>query len=118
MAAVDDIADYIELNYEDLVDNNVNDYNTQGGVIKKEDGSIQYPFEFVDFDHADIKELCKVPKPSKAAWKFWLCPRWLFYHFIYSYIIKKYGKYIFAWFRGKYSLLRRGKLNCKNFWHG
>lgn len=118
LAAVDDIADYTELGYSDLEDNNVNSYNTQGGVIKKENGEIVYPYEFVDFsDEALVKKLKAVPKPFMGKCRFWFSPRWFCRHFIYSYLIKKYGKYIWAWIKGKWRLLRSGNLKLKNFWH-
>lgn len=119
LAAVDDIADYTEVDYDDLEGNNVNCYNTQGGVIVKDDGSIEYPYEYVDFgDSKLIKELKKVPKPFKTAASFWFNPKWFFQHFVYSFVIKKYGKYVFAWIKGKWRLLKAGKLRRDNFWHG
>ncbi len=118
LAAVDDIADYIELDYADLAGNNVNSYIEQGGVAFAEDGSVIYPYEHVDFNDKKVrKELTAVPKPYVPAWKFWLNPRWFCYHFVYSFLIKKYGKYIVAWFKGKFRLLRQGKLKKENFWH-
>ena len=118
LAAVDDIADYTELGYSDLEDNNVNSYNTQGGVIKKENGEIVYPYEFVDFsDETLVKKLKAVPRPFMGKCRFWFSPRWFCRHFIYSYLIKKYGKYIWAWIKGKWRLLRSGNLKLKNFWH-
>lgn len=119
LAAVDDIADYVEVNYDDLEENNVNDYNTQGDVYVREDGSIYYPYENVDLtDRKAVKQLLEVPKPFVPAWKYWVNPRWIGRHFIYSYVIKKYGKYVFAWVRGKWSLLKKGQLKKENFWHG
>lgn len=118
LAAVDDIADYVELDYDDLEKNNVNDYNTQGKVYVKDDGTINYPYENENlYDKKRVKELLKVPKPFKAKWKYWTNPLWIAQHFIYSYVIKKYGKYIWAWIRGKWSLFKQGKLSRKNFWH-
>jgi hypothetical protein len=118
LAAVDDIADYTELDYEDLEENNVNSYNTQGGVIKTEDEEIIYPYEFVDLDNKElVKELKAVPKPFIGKASFWFNPKWFCQHFIYSYVIKKYGKYIWAWVKGKWRLLRTGKLRLHNFWH-
>ena len=118
LAAVDDIADYVELDYDDLVNNNVNDFNTQGGTVKNPDGSIEYPLLNVDFsDKKIVNELSAVPKAFKPAYKYWFNPKWFCRHFIYSYVIKKYGKYVFAWFGGKFRLLKQGKLSFKNFWH-
>lgn len=118
LAAVDDIADYTEIGYTELEGNNVNCFNTQGGVVKREDGSIVYPYERVNLQDKElVRELKRVPKPFKAAYKFWLNPRWLCQHFIYSFVIKKYGKYIWAWCRGKWSLYKQGRLSLKNFWH-
>ncbi len=118
LAAVDDIADYTELEYRELEGNNVNCYNEQGGVIKDADGTIHYPYENVDLDNkALITKLRKVPAPFQPSWQFWTNPKWLVQHFIYSFLIKKYGKYIWAWWKGKWSLLKKGKLRAKNFWH-
>ena len=90
LAAVDDIADYVEVDYTDLTGNNVNSYITQGHVTFNEDGSINYPYEFVDFNDKKVRtELTHVPAPFTSSWKFWLNPRWFCYHFVYSYIIKK-----------------------------
>lgn len=118
LAAVDDIADYTELEFLDLENNNVNDFNTQGGTIKNADDSIEYPFDTIDLkDKKLINELKKVPKPMVSAYKYWFNPKWFAQHFIYSYVIKKYGKYVFAWFGGKFRLLKQGNLKLKNFWH-
>ena len=118
LAAVDDIADYTEIDYNELEGNNVNCFNTQGGVVKNTDGSIEYPYEHVDLDNNNlVSQLKAVPKPFKPVYKFWLNPKWFCQHFIYSYIIKKYGKYIWAWIKGKGHLLKTGKLSLKNFWH-
>ncbi|NDV20228.1 hypothetical protein GO013_12485 [Pseudodesulfovibrio sp. JC047] len=118
LAAVDDIADYVELEYQDLEGNNLLSYARQGGVYKKEDGTIKYPFQHADFmDLAFRKEVTTVPDPTVKPSKFWLNIRWFLVHFIYSFVIKKYGKWIFAWFRGKLRLLREGKLSLENFWH-
>ena len=118
LAAVDDIADYVELEYSDLEGNNVNAFNTQGGTIKLEDGEIYYPLQNLDFDdRLQVEALLQVPAPFIAKWRFWLNPRWFTVHFIYSFLIKKYGKYIVAWIGGKYRLLKKGKLSLRNFWH-
>lgn len=118
LASVDDISDYTEIDYNELEGNNVNSFGMQGGVIKKEDGSIVYPYEELDLDNKMlINDLRKVPKPFKPAYKFWFNPKWFGMHFVYSYLIKKYGKYILAWLKGKWYLFKSGKLSCKNFWH-
>ncbi|MCM1144045.1 MAG: radical SAM protein [Blautia sp.] len=118
LAAVDDIADYTEIGYTELEENNVNCFNTQGGVVKQKDGSIVYPYEHLDLrDKKLVRELKRVPKPFKPAYRFWLDPVWICQHFLYSFVIKKYGKYIWAWCRGKWSLYKQGKLQLKNFWH-
>ena len=119
LAAVDDIADYVELDYMDLTGNNVNNYITQGQVTVTEEGEIVYPYEHVDFRNDAVRnEIMSVPKPFTPAWKFWLNPRWFVFHFVYSYVIKKYGKWGLAWIKGKIRLARRGKLTKENFWHG
>ena len=92
LAAVDDIADYYELGYDELTGNNINSYIEQGGV-KNIDGKIVYPLENIDFnDKRLIRDLLKVPKPQVKWFWFWLNPSWICKHFIYSYVIKKYGK--------------------------
>ena len=118
LAAVDDIADYMELQYDELLGNNINSYIDQGRV-EIHGNDIIYPL--VDIGWSDKKakrELMSVPKPQISAYKFWFNPKWFVQHFIYSYCIKKYGKYILAWFKGKYRLAKSGKLTRKNFWHG
>ncbi len=118
LAAVDDIADYVELGFKDLTGNNVLNYARQGGVYKNDDGQIIYPFEYFDFSNEKKRrESVQVPDPFRTKKDFWLNIRWFFVHFIYSFLIKKYGKYIYAWFVGKYKLLKKGKLRKENFWH-
>lgn len=118
LAAVDDIADYYEIGYDELTENNINNYIEQGGVYKSKN-SIIYPLENVNFKDKHLKkELLKVPSPQVSRWRFWLNPKWFAKHFIYSYVIKKYGKYILAWIRGKLRLMKAGKLRKENFWHG
>ena len=118
LAAVDDIADYTEIGYTELEDNNVNSFNTQGGTVKQADGTIVYPYEHIDLNNKKlVRKLKKVPKPFKPAYQFWLDPKWIVQHFIYSFVIKKYGKYVWAWCKGKWSLYKQGKLSLKNFWH-
>lgn len=118
LAAVDDIADYVEIGYDELTGNNINSYIEQGGV-RKVDGNIVYPLEHIDFKNKRVrKELQKVPAPQVSKWHFWLNIRWFVKHFLYSYVIKKYGKYVWAWIKGKVRLLKAGKLRKDNFWHG
>lgn len=118
LAAVDDIADYFEIGYDELTGNNINSYIEQGGVCKENDNII-YPLEHIDFKNKELrKALRKVPVPQVNKWRFWLNPKWFAKHFIYSYVIKKYGKYILAWIRGKIRLIKAGKLRKENFWHG
>jgi len=118
LAAVDDIADYVEADYTDLTGNNVNSFITQGHVTFNEDGSIHYPYEHVDFNNDHTRDsLTEVPPPFIPVWKFWLNPRWFFYHFIYSFVTKKYGKWAGAWIKGKVRLAKQGKLWKGKFWH-
>ena len=119
LAAVDDIADYVELEYKDLTGNNVLNYARQGGVYKKANGEIIYPFENTDFSDKGIgDQMLRVPDPFMSTSSFWLNARWFYKHFIYSYLIKKYGKYLWAAVRGKWRLLKQGKLKFnKDFWH-
>jgi len=119
LAAVDDIADYVELSYNDLTGNNILSYARQGGVFKKGTGEIVYALEHFDFtDKKKRDAIMRVPAPQKGDADFWLNVRWFIVHFLYSLILKKYGKWAFAWIGGKYRLIRRGRLTLKNFWHG
>jgi len=118
LAAVDDIADYVELGYRDLIGNNVLSYAKQGGVYKDEKGKIHYPYEHVNFrDKKTREKLTYVPPPQAEYKKFWLNLTWIWEHFIISFILKKYGRYIWAAVKGKWRLLRNGRLPLKNFWH-
>jgi acyl-CoA thioesterase-1 len=118
LAAVDDIADYVELGYSDLEGNNILSYARQGGVYKKDNGEIVYPFEDYDFNNPSLRaKATQVPDPWVKPSCFWMNARWFMVHFIYSFLIKKYGKYIWAWIMGKWRLAKKGKLSLKNFWH-
>ncbi len=118
LAAVDDIADYVELEYLDLTGNNVISYMEQGGVKKDSDGLITYPYENTDFSKEAIrKKLTLVPEAYKSEINFWMNIQWFYTHFVYSFILKKYGKFIIAWVIGKWRLLKKGKLKLTNFWH-
>lgn len=118
LAAVDDVADYVELGYKDLIGNNVLAYARQGGVYKDKNGKIRYPFEHTNFKNNKVKEkLTRVPEPEVKASNFWLNLTWIWEHFIISFILKKYGKYIWAAIKGKWKLLKARRLKLKSFWH-
>jgi lysophospholipase L1-like esterase len=120
LAAVDDVANYVELDYKELEGNHVISYAAQGRVYKApETGKVHYPYINADLHDKNFQErISIVPDVSEQKNKFKTDLRWILEHFLVSFIIKKYLKYILAAIKGKYRLFKKGKLGItKKFWH-
>jgi len=120
LASVDDVGNYTELDYKELESNHVISYAAEGGVYRDyKTGKVHYPFINTNFSNQKLREeVSKVPDVSRQQKIFKTNLRWIFEHFLISFIIKKYLKYILVVIKGKYRLLKKGKLKANgNFWH-
>ncbi|MBD3164448.1 hypothetical protein GF323_04560 [Candidatus Woesearchaeota archaeon] len=118
LSAVDDIASYVELDYNQLENNHILSYAFQGGVKRTKEGRYVYPFYNTDFKNKKIvKKLCSAPSHKKQRLRFLLSLKWFFEQFIMSLIIRKYFREIAGIIKGKFALLKRKKLRQAFNWH-
>ena len=89
VGAVDDVANLVELGYDELDGNHVESFARQGG-LRRSNGKIIYPFRDTVFDESVWQELFAVPDPENVA-----TFQWYLRHRIWLYLLER------NWQRGK-----------------
>ncbi|MFQ5786376.1 MAG: GDSL-type esterase/lipase family protein [Thermodesulfobacteriota bacterium] len=113
LGSVDDVANMIELEYDELRGNHVTSFSKQGGVYKTKNGTPVYAYEDFNFDNEESveKEFYKYNemKSEFDSRLFWfLKHRILYYSLERNYIRAK------QFLKGKLWLLKHGKLSIRD----
>jgi len=109
LGAVDDVANIVELGYEELDGNHVISFARQGGVYI-DGGSVRYPYRDANMDEAFWQKLFTVPSPEHIR-----NPEWFFKHRLMIYGLERNWIRAKEFIGGKRRLWKKGKFRFKNF---
>lgn len=111
LGAVDDVANIVELGYEELDGNHVLSFARQGGVYVNGD-EVNYPYRDAAFDEALWKQLFAVPDPEHIQ-----TPEWFFRHRLLIHGVERSWVRGREFLRGKKRLWKQGRLTLKGLYH-
>ena len=111
-----DVANLVEVDYEQLTRNQVLSYARQGGVHHTGEG-VHYEYRDFDFDDTDsVRELLAVPAATRPPRNHWSDVGWLTRHYVGRFLLHRNYVRAREFARGKFRQLRQGRLGLKRFW--
>ncbi|MFQ5855269.1 MAG: GDSL-type esterase/lipase family protein [Anaerolineae bacterium] len=111
LGAVDDVANIVELGYEELDGNHVLSFARQGGVYL-DGGHVRYPYRNANFDEALWEKLLTVPPAEHVQ-----TPGWFFRHRLWIHGLERNWIRGREFLRGKTRLWRQGRLTLRDSYH-